>query len=61
MSLDQAVLHKKEHRQPFRKSKSFDPSCRNHGRCSWCVGNRTYHDQKAESSADERGEQHDIE
>lgn len=56
MSLDKAVQHKKEHRQPYRKSKSFDASCRNHGRCSWCEHNRRYHDIKAELSADERGE-----
>lgn len=29
-------------KQPYTKSKRFDPSCRNHGSCTWCVGNRTH-------------------
>lgn len=56
MSLDKAIAHKKEHRTPYRRSKAFDPSCRNHGGCPWCERNRKYHDLKAEESAEERGE-----
>lgn len=55
VSLDKSIEHKKEQRQPYRKSKAFDSSCRNHGSCPWCEGNRKYHDRKAEDSADERG------
>ena len=40
MSLDKAIAHGKEHRKPFRKSKDFDPTCRNHGSCPWCYDNR---------------------
>lgn len=46
MSLEKAIYYGKEHRKPYRKSKAFDSSCRNHGGCSWCLGNHTYQDQK---------------
>lgn len=42
MSLDKAILHKKEHRKPYRGSKAFDSSCRNHGSCPWCRDNRMH-------------------
>jgi len=54
MSLDKAILHGKEKRKPYRKAKSIDSSCRNHGRCSRCEGNRTYQEQKELDSANER-------
>lgn len=40
MSLDKAIEHGKEHREPYRKSRRFDSSCRNHGNCPWCSRNR---------------------
>lgn len=47
MALDKAIKYGKEHRKPYGKgygnyAKSVDRSCRNHGGCSWCQGNRTY-------------------
>lgn len=42
MGLEKAIASGKEHRQPYRQSKAFDPSCRNHGGCPWCEGNRLY-------------------
>lgn len=42
MSLDKAILHGKEKRKPYRGSKYFDRSCRNHGRCKWCRDNRLH-------------------
>lgn len=42
MSLDKAIQHKKEHRKPYRGSKEFDRSCRNHGSCDWCRSNRLH-------------------
>ncbi len=42
MALDKAIEHKKEHRKPWRGSKNFDPSCRNHGGCPWCEENRKH-------------------
>lgn len=40
MSLDRAIDSGKEHRKPYRGSKAFDHTCRNHGSCEWCKGNR---------------------
>ena len=42
MSLDKAITHKKEYRKPYYGSKSFCRSCRNHGGCPVCEGNRKY-------------------
>lgn len=51
--LDQAILHGKEHRKQYRKSKRFDRSCRNHGSCSYCKSNRTFFDKRKRLAADE--------
>lgn len=42
MSLDKAIQHGKEHRKPYRGSKAFDHTCRNHGSCDWCRENRQH-------------------
>lgn len=42
MSLDKAIAHGKEKRKQYRKTKIFDPSCRNHGSCKWCKENRKH-------------------
>lgn len=42
MSLDKAIEHKKEWRKQYHGAKAIDKSCRNHGSCSWCKGNRTF-------------------
>ena len=42
MSMDKAILHGKEHRKPYRGSKAFDHTCRNHGTCLWCEENRKH-------------------
>lgn len=54
MSLDKAIEHKKEHRKPWRGSKNFDKTCRNHGGCDWCKGNRLYSSKKKLDSAKEQ-------
>lgn len=46
MSLDKAILSGKEHRKPYRGSKRFDCTCRNHGSCSYCRCNRTIQEQR---------------
>lgn len=46
MSLDKAVAHRKERRKPYRGSARFDPACRKHGVCPWCVSNRTHQGRK---------------
>ncbi len=42
MSLEKAIKHRKEKRKPYRGSKRFDVTCRNHGSCPWCERGRTY-------------------
>lgn len=51
MSLHKAIKYGKEHRveygtkdQPY--CKAVDPTCRNHGTCLWCEGNRLYQSDK---------------
>ena len=46
MAMHKAIKSGKEHRveygtkgQPY--CKAVDPTCRNHGSCLWCLGNRT--------------------
>lgn len=52
MSLDKAITHGKEHRKPYRRSKAWDTSCRNHGSCSWCQGNRLHKYRKEQARLD---------
>jgi len=42
MALDKAIQHGKEHRKPYRKAKAIDKTCRNHGSCPYCEGNRKH-------------------
>lgn len=46
MSLDKAIKYGKEKRKLYRHGKAVSKSCRNHGGCSWCEGNRTYKNRK---------------
>ena len=53
MSLDKAIEHGKEHRKPYRGGKAIDHTCRNHGGCPWCEGNRLHkHKRRAPSAED---------
>ncbi len=66
MSLHKAIKSGKEHRveygtkgQPY--AKAVDSTCRNHGSCSWCAGNRLYKSKKMEQQVkSELKENHDI-
>ncbi len=40
-------------RKPYTKSKRFDRTCRNHGSCPWCEGNRTHNYTKRLKAAEE--------
>jgi hypothetical protein len=42
MSLNKAITHGKEKRKPYRGSKRFDKSCRNHGGCPHCEPGRQH-------------------
>ena len=46
--LNKAIEHGKERRKPYRGSKAFDKTCRNHGGCDWCRENRLYKFKKEE-------------
>ena len=46
MGLEKAIASGKEHRRPYRGSKAFDSTCRNHGACGWCLKQRIYRTQK---------------
>jgi hypothetical protein len=48
MSLRKGIKHGKEHREEYYGSKRFDRSCRNHGSCGYCEGNRTHKHAKKE-------------
>ena len=42
MAMHKAIKSGKEHRKEYYGCKAIDPSCRNHGNCPWCTGNRTF-------------------
>lgn len=57
MSLDKSIRSGKEHRKEYRGAKAADATCRNHGSCSWCKGNRTHKNDKRQAAADQRAEE----
>ena len=46
MGLKKAIEHHKEKRKPYYGAKAVDPTCRNHGGCEWCKGNRLYRSKR---------------
>lgn len=54
MSLDKAIEHRKEHRKPYSGTKTMFYSCRNHGSCDWCKGNRTHKNDKRKLATEQR-------
>lgn len=58
MSLDKAIQHGKEHRKKFRGAKAIDCSCRNHGSCSYCLGNRLHSTKKRKMSLPEKEQEY---
>ena len=48
MGLEKAIKNGKEHRKEYHGAKKIASSCRNHGNCPWCKGNRTYQRKKLE-------------
>lgn len=51
MALEKGIEHGREHRRPYRDSRAFDFTCRNHGSCLWCRQRRLYQRRKAEAAA----------
>ena len=54
MSLVKAIKAGKEKRKPYFGCKSFDSSCRPHGGCPWCEGNRFHSHKLRKMTADEK-------
>ena len=52
MGFDNVYPNRKDWRKPYRRSKRFDCTCRNHGSCEWCRNNRLYFDRKYRLMAD---------
>ena len=51
MALNKAIEHGKEHRKPYKGAKAVCKSCRNHGGCPWCEGNRINKDKNKDKLA----------
>ena len=51
MSLDKAIEHGKEKRMRYYGTKCIARSCRNHGNCEICKGNRLYSRRKSEQAS----------
>lgn len=56
MSFDKAIEHGKEKRKPYRRAKSVDSSCRNHGGCPYCESGRKHNNKKRERNAEDTKE-----
>jgi hypothetical protein len=60
MSLNKAIASGKERRIQYGKRgdyyKLVDKSCRNHGGCKWCEGNRTYNSRKRKAKTEVKDE-----
>lgn len=50
MGLEKAIASGKEHRKKFRGAKAVDGTCRNHGSCTYCMGNRLYRTKKRDEA-----------
>ena len=47
-------------KRPYTKSKRFDSSCRCHGSCGWCRGNRLHGDRKNRQAAEAQLREHRL-
>lgn len=54
MSLDKSIQYGKEHRKTYSGAKAIDATCRNHGNCEWCHGNRIHKNEKRELEMEQR-------
>lgn len=48
MAFDNSYPNRKDQQKPYRKSKAFDRSCRNHGYCPWCTSGRLHVNKRRE-------------
>lgn len=59
MGLEKAIEHGKEKRRQYIGAKAIDRTCRNHGSCEWCKGNRTYNNRKEELRSEQEIEEYE--
>jgi len=52
MSLDKAIKHGKEKRKPYYGAQAVDATCRCHGSCEVCKGNRLYRSKRLKEAAE---------
>ena len=52
--LDKAIEHGKERRRPYYGAKAVDRTCRNHGSCPACLGNRIHSRRRALAAAKDK-------
>lgn len=60
MGLEKAIEHGKEKRKPYIGAKAVDCTCRNHGSCEWCKGNRTYKNSKKNLKVEQEIREYEI-
>ena len=57
MALTKGIKYGKEHRKEYYDSRAVDRTCRSHGSCPWCRGNRFHKfDKQAVSSTQQMRE-----
>jgi hypothetical protein len=54
MAFDNDYPNRKDRIKPYRKSKAFDRTCRNHGSCAYCRLGRLHNHKKRELGAKEQ-------
>lgn len=52
MSFDKNYPNRKDQRKPYKGAKSVDRSCRCHGGCSYCKGNRLHSTERRRAKSD---------
>lgn len=60
MGLEKAIEHGKEKHKPYIGAKAVDCTCRNHGSCEWCKGNRTYKNSKKNLKVEQEIREYEI-
>lgn len=60
MSLEKAIKHGKEKRKRYYNSGEVDASCRPHGGCPYCEGNRLFATKKAKMHANKTEQENEF-
>lgn len=58
MSLDKSIQSGKEYRKQYTGAKVVDATCRNHGSCRRCCGNRTHKNDKRRNAMEQQLNEH---